>query len=73
MVPQGRRLVRLSNAGKHPPFGLALVGLHPDQGVDQVRHLPASGVVPFDDQQRAVSRNLDGSFPVVLGPSRGGS
>jgi len=62
--------VRLSCAGEAPPSGLALVGLHPDQGVDQVRHLLAPGTVPFDDQQRAARGNLDGSFPAVLGPSR---
>jgi hypothetical protein len=47
---------------------LPLVGLHPDQGVDQVRYLPAPGTVSFDDQQWAAGRDLDGSFPAVLVP-----
>jgi hypothetical protein len=70
MVPKGRRLARLSDAGQRPPFCLALVGLHPDQGVDHVRRLAAPGAVPFDDQQRAVGGNLDRSFSAVPGPSR---
>jgi len=43
---------RISVAGEPSLFGLPLVGLHPDQAVDQMRYLPASGTVPFDDQQR---------------------
>ena len=70
MVAEGRRLARLSDAGKHPPFALALIGLHPDQEVDQARHRSATGAVPLNDQQRAVSRNLEGSFPAVLDPPR---
>jgi hypothetical protein len=52
------------------PSGLPLVGLHPDQGVDQVRCLPPPGTIPLDDQQRAAGRNLDRSLPAVLVPSR---
>jgi hypothetical protein len=70
VVPDGRRLVRLPDAGEHPPFSLALVGLDPNQSVDQVRGLPPPGTVPFDDQQRAARRNLDRAVPAVLGPSR---
>ena len=49
---------------------LPLVGLHPDQGVDQVPDLPPPGPVTLDDQQRAAGGNVDGSLPAVLGPSR---
>ena len=64
----GRR--RICCPGDGAPSGLPLVGLHPDQGVDQVRCLPPPGAIPFDDQQRAVDRNLDRSLPAVLVPSR---
>jgi hypothetical protein len=70
MVPEGRCLVRLSDAGQHPRFGLALIGLHPDQGVEQVSHFLSPGTVPLDDQERAARRDLDRSFPAAPGPAR---
>jgi hypothetical protein len=60
----------MGRPGGGAPSCLPLVGLHPDQGVDQVRYLPAPGAVSFDDQQRAAGRDLDGSFPAVLVPPR---
>jgi len=62
--------VGLFRAGEAPPLGLSLVGLHPNQGVEQMRRLSAPRTVPFDDQQRAASRKLDMSYPAVLGPAR---
>src|ERR1039457_1862593 len=64
----GRRAIGRPGGGA--PSCLPLVGLHPDQRVDQVRHIPAPGAVPFDDQQRAAGRDLERSFPAVLVPSR---
>ena len=49
--------IRVPVAGEVAPLGLFLVGLHPDQGIDQMRHLPALRAVSFDDQQWAASRN----------------
>ena len=60
----------IGRPGGSSPSCLPLVGLHPDQSVDQVRYFPAPGAVPFDDQQRAAGRDLDRSFPAVLVPSR---
>jgi hypothetical protein len=57
----------IGRPGGSAPSCLPLVGLHPDQSVDQVRYLPAPGTVPFDDQQRAAGRDLDRSFPAALG------
>jgi hypothetical protein len=59
---------RIGHPGAGAPCGLPLVGLHPDHRVHQVRYFPPSGTVAFDDQQRAVGRNLDGSLPAVLVP-----
>jgi hypothetical protein len=62
--------VRLRRTGPSPPCHLPFVGLHPDQRVDQLPDLPPPGPVALNHQQRAPSRDVDGSLPPVLGPPR---
>jgi len=62
--------VRIPVTGEPSPFRFSLIGLHPDQPIDQVRYLAAPSTVSFNDHQRTVSRNVDRSLSAVLEPSR---
>jgi hypothetical protein len=61
---------RIGRPGGGAPCGLPLVGLDPDQRVDQVCYLYPPGTVTCDDQQRAAGWIIDGSLPAMLVPSR---
>ena len=56
-ILDGIRASRLADAVKAPPVGNTLVGLHPDQGIDEVRRLGPARANSLDYEQPAPSGN----------------
>jgi hypothetical protein len=67
-VPRCRRSAWLPYPGEVAALGFPLVGLDPDRHVDKVRAFPPGRADAFDDQQRAVSRDLDRTLTLALVP-----
>jgi hypothetical protein len=69
-VPDRPRPSWLLNPCQAPALGFPLIELHPNQRIDQVRGLAASGTNPLDDEQGTAGRNVDGSPTAMLSPAR---